>query len=259
MSIREEWQLVAHSPKITPATGSVAQAIARRIRPNKTSERIPQRTLLAESVGVSSKGTIKRALAELVELGVIRLEVSPKGSRKPSLITWSLECPQDCLMDHTKGNTKTTKTHLERQLETLNSEEEEKATHPNPETTTCPNPETALTSINKRERSSLISFIEKALNQIEQKTSEHQALIKALANSEEIALVQVRAEQIALKPHIDNPANYLGHITREEPWKLLPKPKPKQAPPDFSHLRPELREVLERKYKAQTEAAVNEH
>lgn len=258
MSIREEWQLVAHSPKVTPATGSVAQAIARRIRPGKTSEHIPQRTLLAESIGVSSKGTVIRALKELEELGVIRLEISAKGSRKPSLITWSLECPQDCLMDHTKGNTKTTKTHLERELEKLESEEREIATRPNPETTTRPNPETALTSIKNRERSSLISVVEKALNDLAEKTNQHQALIDALANGEELARVQARAEQLALKAEHD-PQRYLAAIATREPWKLLPKEKPAQAPPDFSHLPRELREAQERKYRALAIKAANEN
>lgn len=258
MTYIQEWQLKAHIPELAKSTALVALSIAARI-PKKTNRvRLSQRTLIKESY-VNTFGTIKKSLDELEGLGVIRLEPAPRGSRKATLIIWALECPQDCQVDHNNGNAKTDKTLLERQLETLNSEEEEKATRSSDQSETRSSDQSTLISINKRERSSLISSIEKALSQIEQKTSEHQALIKALANSEEVALVQVRAEQIALKPHIDNPANYLGHITRNEPWKLLPKPKPKQAPPDYSHLRPELREVLERKYKAQTEAAVNEH
>lgn len=257
MSIREEWQLVAHSPDITPATGSVAQAIARRIRPGKAGERLPQRTLLAESVGVSSKGTVIKALKELEELGVIQLEIPPKGSRQPSRIVWALECPQDCLMDHNKGNAKTEKTHLERELEKLESEESEKATRPNPQTTTRPNPQTALTSINKRERSSLISIIEKTLESLEVKTDQHQALMNALVNDEELGKVQTRAEQLALKAEHD-PQRYLAAIATREPWKLLPKEKPAQAPPDFSHLPRQLREAQKRKYKALAERAAND-
>lgn len=255
MSIREEWQLVAHSPKVTPATGSVAQAIARRIRPGKSSEHLPQRTLLAESIGVSSKSTIKKALEELEELGVIRLEVSPKGSRKPSLITWALECPQDCLIDHNKGNAKSDKTHLERELDKARAEN---ATRPNPQDTTRPNPQDTLTSIKKRERSSLISIIELALNELPEKTDLHQKLITALASSEELGNIQARAEQLALKAEHD-PQRYLAAIATREPWKLLPKERPVQAPPDFSHLPKELREAQERKYKALAARAINEN
>jgi len=214
-----------------------------RIRPNKSSERIPQRTLLAESPGVSSKGTIRPALNQLIEAGVIVEHTQPKGSRSSNLITWALECPADCLMDHTKGNAKTDKTHLERELEKL---ETEKATRPNPQTTTRPNPQTALTIVNKRERSSLISIVEKALNELPEKTDQHQALINALEIPDELAKVQARAELLALKAET-NLDGYLAAIAANNPWKLLPKEAPRQAPPDLSHLPPAIREAQERK------------
>jgi len=120
MSDIEEWQLVAHSPQtLSPAEGAVAAAIARRIKPGKISEPIPFRTLYAESIGVRSKATIQSALITLESLGFIQVSKPPKGSRLPSVITWALTCPPDCLIDHANGNKKAKQTKLEIELAAL--------------------------------------------------------------------------------------------------------------------------------------------
>jgi hypothetical protein len=121
LSLKEEWQLVAHSAllSLTPAEGAVAQAIARRIRPNSPSEQLPFRTIYAESVGVTSKATIQRALEKLSGLGVIKLSQTASGSRSPRVITWLLECPAECELDHANGNRKLKTTRLEREIEAL--------------------------------------------------------------------------------------------------------------------------------------------
>lgn len=245
MSITEEWQLVAHQPDLTPAEGAVAQAIARRIKTNQTSERIPLRTLLAESVGVRSKDTIERALAKLESLELIKVTKPPKGSRQPSLISWVLTCPAECLQDHSKANKKLTETRLETELKQLTQEQPQKATRPNPQDTTRPNPQDALTRVN-RERGSLVSFIEETLRAIENPSDLHRDLLAALENPEEVEQVRTRAEQLFIKAEHD-PHSYLKAIITSSPHKLKPKPKPEQAPPDFSHLPPEIAAAQMRK------------
>jgi DNA-binding transcriptional MocR family regulator len=239
MSIREEWQLVAHAPTdLTPAEGSVAQAIARRIKPGQPSERIPQRTLYAESVGVKSKDTIKRALAKLEALGVIEVRTPPKGSRLPSVITWALECPGDCRQDHSNGNKKTARTVLERQLEELEKSESQNTTRPTPQDTTRPTPQGALRSIKKERDRSLLDCIEEALKKVHSKTEGQEALEAALADSSLRAGVRTAAELLAVKAE-QNPENYLAQIAISSPHKLLPRaPRTAKAltPPDLSHL-----------------------
>lgn len=224
MSLVHEWQLVAHQPaKLTAAQGAVALAIARRIKPGNTTEPIPQRTLESESVGVSSSRTIQRALVELQRLGLIKIQSRP-GSRKPSLITWLLECPDNCQIDHAKGNAK-------------------KATRANPDTLTRSNPDTPLRSI-KKERRGLLSFIEESL-ELSPKGDDHLGLAEALKDPTQRELIQTRAEQLAVKA--DNPEAYLKSITRDKPRDLLPRPPKQQAAPDYSHLRLEIQEALARK------------
>ena len=230
MSFKKEWQLVAHQPDLTPAEGAVAQAIARRIKPDNLSERIPIRTLLAESVGVKSKDTIERALVKLESLGVIRLSKPPKGSRQATLISWVFSCPENCQIDHERGNKK---------LSTP------KATRPNPQDTTRPNPQDAL-RIKERERSSLVSLIYDTLKELPNPSSQHLDLLAAIDNPVEVAEIRARTEQLAIKANHD-PHSYLKAIAISEPWKLRPKPKPAQAPPDFSHLPPEIAEAQRRK------------
>lgn len=230
MSFKKEWQLVAHQPDLTPAEGAVAQAIARRIKTDNLSERIPIRTLLAESVGVKSKDTIERALTKLESLGVIRLSKPPKGSRQATLISWVLSCPESCQIDHAKGNKKLTTP---------------KVTRPNPQDATRPNPQDAL-RVKERERSSLVSFIYDTLKELPNPSAQHLDLLAAIDNPVEVSEIRARTEQLAIKANHD-PHSYLKAIAISEPWKLRPKPKPAQAPPDFSHLHPELAEAQRRK------------
>jgi hypothetical protein len=223
-----EWQLVAHAPEtITPAQGAVATAIARRIPPGKVSIRIPQRTLLAEAVGVNSKRTIQRALVELQILGVIGVQAAATGSRKPDLVSWRLECPEGCQIDHINGNTKISASPKE-------------ATRPNPDTSTRPNPDTPLRSSNKREIG-ILGFIEKGLESVETKSEAHLEIIAALADPEQKALIRQRAELLSLKAE-QSPENYLAQIAISSPRKLLPKPPKAQEPPNLSHLPRELQE-----------------
>jgi len=231
LSIREEWQLVAHAPKeLSPAEGAVAGAIARRIRLDRDSERIPQRTLLEESVGVSSKRTVQRALAELQILGVIRVDSSGAGSRKADLITWLLECPADCDKDHAKGNARRTK---------------ESATRPNPDTSTRPNPDTPLRSIKKRDRG-VLGFVEEALVKVQERTEQQEALFIALSDPEQRSAIRTRAEHLAVRAE-QNPENYLAQIALTSPHRLLPKAVA-QEPPDFSYLSYEEAEAALRKW-----------
>jgi hypothetical protein len=228
LSYREEWQLVAHTPKtLTPAQGAVLSAIARRISPKTLKSAIPQRTLYAESVGVKSKDTITRALIELQILGVIRVEPAARGSRKPDLISWTLECPEGCQLDHWNGNTQRAKSS-------------EKATRPTPQGETRPTPQGALRSSNKREIG-ILDFIEKGLGSVETKSEAHLEIIAALADPEQKALIRQRAELLSLKAE-QSPENYLAQIAISSPRKLLPKPPKAQEPPDLSHLPRELQE-----------------
>jgi len=252
MSIKEEWQLVAHQPDLTPAEGAVAQAIARRIKPQGQSLPIPIRTLLAESVGVKSKATIESALARLEALGVIRLAKPLKGSRLPSVISWSLECPGECQLDHARGNTRLPETRLERELAQASSEHLKETTRPNPQDTTRPNPQDALT-IKERERSSLVSFIAETIEALPSQSSKHKELLEAL-ETPEVAAIRQRAEMLLIKADLD-PWNYLRAIVTKSPHQLMPKPQASQAPPDFSHLAPEIAEAQRRKWLARSEAS----
>lgn len=253
MSIKEEWQLVAHNQDLTPAEGAVAQAIARRIKPGSQGEFLPIRTLLEESVGVRSKATIESALVRLSQLGLIQITKQPRGSRKPSLITWTLECPPDCLLDHAAGNKKASKTAPERQLEELSKATPEEATRPNPQDTTRPNPQDALRS-KEIEREGYLSFIEEALEALPEKTERHKELLAGLADPETKKAIRFITEQLALKAEQDT-YRYLKAIAQRHPWKFLPKPPTEQAPPDLSHLPPELREAQLRKLERERLAA----
>ena len=244
MSFREEWQLVAHQQDLTPAEGAVAQAIARRIRPDSPELPIPIRTLLGESVGVKSKRTIEAALQRLEALGIIAVTKPAKGSRKPSRITWELECPPECQLNHDRGNTRLSETRLERELRDLAESTPEKATRPNSEDTTRPNSEDAL-RIERRERSALVSFIAETIEGLPNPGPLHLELLASL-DTEELPAIRAQAEQLLVKAE-QNPWNYLRAIIAKSPYKLKPKPSPTQAPPDFGHLPPEVAEAQMRK------------
>lgn len=244
MSLREEWQLVAHNKDLTAAEGAVAQAIARRIKPGQTGEALPIRTLLAESVGVTSKSTIELALRKLEALGVIRVSKPPKGSRKPSVITWSLECPGDCQLDHSKANSKLSQTYLERQFEEAQITEPPLVTRPDSQDTTRPDSQDTLRS-KELEREGLLSFIEKTLTQVESPNPNQELLLAGLRDKEKRQLIQFNAEQLALKAE-QNSEGYLKAIVLNSPQKLLPKPAPIQSPPDYSHLPRELQDAYRR-------------
>lgn len=241
MSLKEEWQLVAHSAplSLTPAEGAVAQAIARRIKPNSPSEEIPFRTIYAESVGVSSKATIQAALAKLEALGVIQISKTPRGSRKPSVITWLLSCPGECDLDHANGNRKLKTTALEREFaslakETLESDTPQSLGHDTPQ---------SLGHLKKerKEREGILSFIEEALEETQELNPHQRELKEALKDPEKRSLIRNQAELLAIKAR--DVRAYLGAIATSSPQKLLPKSLPQQAPPDYSHLSREMREL----------------
>ena len=240
MSLREEWQLVAHSAllALTPAEGAVAQAIARRIRPNSPSEQLPFRTIYAESVGVTSKRTIQRALEKLDSLGVIRIPKTAPGSRSPRVITWLLECPAECQLDHANGNRKLATTRLESEFEAL----AEKT--PESDTPTGVGHDTPYSvghlKKEKKEREGILSFIEKALSEAGELDPNQRELKEALENPEKRALVRTKADLLAIKAQ--DVRSYLSAIALRNPEKLLPRELPKQAPPDYSHLSREMRE-----------------
>lgn len=238
MSIKLEWQLVAHNEGLTAAEGAVAQAIARRIRPDNeaSGERIPIRTLYAESVGVKSKDTIERALARLISLGIIQVRKPGKGSRQASVITWALQCPEGCQLDHANGNTR---------IKTGKESTSPKATRPNPQDATRPNPQDALRS-KERERDPLVSFISQTLKELPNPTPQHLELLSGLDNPEELAEIRTRAKFYLNEADYDE-FSYLRKIITNSPTRLKPKPKPEQAPPDFSHLPPELAAAQMRK------------
>jgi hypothetical protein len=244
MSFIQEWQLVAHTPKdLTPAEGAVLTAIARRIRPGNNSEEIPFRTIYAESVGVKSKDTIKRALEHLEALGVIQVSKSPRGSRRPSTITWALECPLECALDHANGNRKATKTKLEKEFEAV---ELESATRPTPQDTTRPTPQDTLRS-KERERTDLVSFVRETLLELAELTPQQTQLLEALTDPEEAGKVRTRAEEFLIDKDPSDPWAYLAAIARKDPQRLFPKPQLTQAPPNLSHLPAEIREAQLRK------------
>ena len=226
MSIRESWQLVAHSPKaLSPAHRCVADAIARRIIPGNLTQPIPQRTLLAES-GVKSKDTVQKALAALQVLGVITVK-SRIGSRQADLITWLLECPQNCELDHSNANRRT---------------KSERATRPTVQDMTRPTVQDALRS-NKKERKGFLDFIQDSL-ELSNKTGDHVALSEALQNTSQRGLVLVKAEALANKG--TNPEAYLKAIVRDNPRHLLPDPPKRKPELDYSHLPPEIAAIYRR-------------
>jgi hypothetical protein len=240
LSLKEEWQLVAHSAllSLTPAEGAVAQAIARRIRPNSPSEQLPFRTIYAESVGVTSKATIQRALEKLSGLGVIKLSQTASGSRSPRVITWLLECPAECELDHANGNRKLKTTRLEREIEALANKTPQSDT-PTGLGHDTPHSVGHLKKENK-EREGILSFIEKALSDNGQLDPNQRKLKEALEIPEQRALIQTRADLLAVKAQ--DVRAYLSAIALSNPEKLLPREAPKQSPPDYSHLSREMRE-----------------
>lgn len=242
MSTTLEWQLVAHSQDLTLAEGSVAQAIARRIRPGNQSEPIPFRTLYAESVGVKSKETIKNALIRLETLGVIQVSKQPKGSRKPSVIHWVLACPGECQLDHAKGNTKTATTLLEKEFLARETSKLSESDTPQPLGHDTPQPLGHLKKLKERD-SSLVSFIAETLLEIENPTPSQVALLEALGKPETSGLVRARAEQIIVSKNPESVYSYLKAVVLKTPHSLLPKPAITQAPPGLGHLPPGLREL----------------
>jgi hypothetical protein len=255
-----EWQLVAHYKALTPAQGAVATAIARRILPGSVSERIPFRTLYAESIGVQSKETVKVALARLEELGVIRISKEPPGSRRPSVITWTLECPPECQSDHSKANTRLNKTRLEREREPLESEPLEA----NPEQVEdsfasyslghdTPQLLGRFKKDKKREKSFLISCIEKALDQVAEKTPSHRELGAALASPEGAQQVRVAAELLVV--NATSPEAYLIKVATKNPERLLPRAPKAQQLPDLSAIPKALRAEFLESYQRNLEKA----
>jgi hypothetical protein len=241
LSLKEEWQLVAHSAllSLTPAEGAVAQAIARRIRPNSPSEELPFRTIYAESVGVTSKATVQRALEKLASLGVIRIPKTAPGSRSPRVITWLFECPAECELDHANGNRRLKTTRLERELEALADKTPESNT-PTGLGHDTPHSVGHLKKENK-EREGILSFIEKALSEAGQLDPNQRELKEALKSPEKREAIRAKAELMAIKAQ--DVRAYLSAIATNSPEKLLPRALPKQAPPDYSHLPREIREL----------------
>jgi hypothetical protein len=243
MSLNEEWQLVAHNKDLTAAEGAVAQAIARRIRPGNKSEPIPFRTLYAESVGVSSKETIKRALVRLEALGVIQVSKTPKGSRKPSVISWLLECPSECQLDHANGNRRAARTKLERELLELAETQHQNSDTPHSVGHDTPHSVGRFKKEKKEREGSLVSFIRETLLELENITPLQGQLLEALTDPQLAGQVRARAEHLILSKEPQDPYNYLAAIAKKDPQKLFPKPPATQAPPNLSHLPPGIRET----------------
>ena len=243
MSLNEEWQLVAHNKDLTPAEGAVAQAIARRIRPGNNSEPIPFRTLYAESVGVSSKETIKRALVRLEALGVIQVSKTPKGSRKPSVISWVLACPGECQLDHANGNRRAAKTKLEREFLELSQAQPQESDTPHSVGHDTPHSVGRFKKEKKEREGSLVSFLRETLLELENITPLQGQLLEALTDPQLAGEVRTRAEQLIISKEPQDPYSYLAAIAKKDPQKLFPKPQATQAPPSFDYLPPQLREA----------------
>lgn len=242
MAFIQEFQLLAHSPKrLTHAQRLVAHVIAMRTLPNADSLAIPFRTLCKET-NINSKSTMARALETLEALAVIRIQKQPPGSRKPSLIFWTLECPLDCQMDHARGNAKTPKTHLERELQKAKKLSPQIATHRENEDTTLRENEDALRSSNKREGAAFLEPIKTWLLGMEIRTKRHEALLNAIqdpgSQKEVISLI----EEAAKKSNKDE-ANYLITVASNSPWKLTPKSAAIDTPQDLSNMPPEIQEA----------------
>jgi len=90
----EEWQLVAHKPKLNPAEALIALAIARRLPQGAESVKIPIRTLAAESVGLHSRNTAAKALERLEDKGIIEVLRDPTKKRTANRVKWVLACPE---------------------------------------------------------------------------------------------------------------------------------------------------------------------
>jgi hypothetical protein len=242
LSITLEWQLVAHSQDLTPAEGAVASAIARRIRPGNQSEPIPFRTLYAESVGVSSKETIKRALIRLEALGVIQVSKQPKGSRKPSVISWVLTCPQECQLDHAKGNTRASATPLEKEFLKREANTAPDSDTPHSVGHDTPHSVGHLKKLKERE-GSLVSFIRETLLELENPSPLQAQLLAAAQDLKTSGLVNTQAELIIVSKNPESTYSYLKAITLKDPHKLLPKPSVSEPSPAFTHLPPDLRDL----------------
>lgn len=231
MSLYKEWQLVAHAPKaLTIAQGSVAVAIARRIKEVNQSEPIPQRTLVLESVGVSSRSTVQIAIVQLELLGIVRVRHYP-GSRKPALITWTLECPDNCPIDHSMGNAKKAK-----------SANPKSTSLTEPRASTLTEPRASLT-VNNKEGEKFLAFIENSLEKAN-KNDDQLSLSEALKDPKQRELIKAKAEQLSAQA--DSPESYLGAIARANPLHLLPRPPKAKPAPDTSHLPLFVREALAR-------------
>lgn len=220
MTFIEEWQLVAHSPnlKLTHAEALVALAIARRIESGQNSTRLSISTLLAESVAINSRATIQRALEGLEALGVIELSKTRPGSRTARSATWTLTCPGDCQLDHSKANKKLSKTRLERDFEAAEAEGS-RPRHAEGLGRDTRNDWDALRI--KKEREGVLEFISQELSEMPSKGERHKQLEEAIADQELSGEVRIKAEQLALKAEND-PRSYLRSITRNSPQKLLP-------------------------------------
>ena len=190
-------------------------------------------------MGVTSKRTIQRALERLDSLGVIRIPETIPGSRSPRVITWVLECPAECQLDHANGNRKLKTTRLELEFEAL----AEKT--PQSDTPTGVGHDTPYSvghlKKEKKEREGILSFIEEALSEAGELDPNQRELKEALENPEKRALVRTKADLLAIKAQ--DVRSYLSAIALRNPEKLLPRELPKQAPPDYSHLSREMREL----------------
>jgi len=223
MSLREEWQLKAHSPKMNLATALVALAVASRIDPTRLSVKIPQRTLLAESVAITSRNTISKALNELQALGVIHRSKRAQGSRNATLITWVLQCPENCQIDHDRGNARKSK------APTTRSPIEHSYPQPTPTNAHSLSHDTltdwgALTKEQLREKG-VLAFTYEVLQTIKEPTETHRALLSALRDRDNRLIVESKAEEIANSAS-SNWQSYLRKFIVDTPNKLLPKPLP---------------------------------
>lgn len=235
MSIKEEWQLVAHKPKtLTLSQLAIAHAIARRL-PNAESVRIPQRTLLQES-GIKSSGTVVLALKALEEAGLIKVTPSVVGSRKANLITWLLTCPEGCQVDHQNANTRIPKKPISPSGPEKSSRSENRGV--------SRSENRSALRIDKKEREgSLVSFIRETLLELDSPSPLQAQLLEAAQDLKTSGLVNTQAELIIVSKNPESAYSYLKAIALKDPHKLLPKPAITQAPQSFEHLPPGDREL----------------
>ena len=215
MTFKEEWQLVAHKPKLNPAEALIALAIARRLPQGAESVRIPIRTLAAESVGLYSRNTAAKALERLEEKGVIEVLRDPTKKRTANRVKWVLACPEGCNIDHANGNKKLSAMHSSRALD-----KEQPITTRSGDEHLMHSSEDAL-RISNKEREHL-EIVRKVLQELPNPTETHSELSQKLNDPVEAREVSVLVSSI-IQGSDSSAYNYLKAIVTNSPLRLMPR------------------------------------